>query len=129
MCFSRVSFPKMCPLSLLAITAFLSLTSLVTSVHCGCVGLTQRLQRKWAPGARFGFQSLIHQNKGHVECGSRKINALSLLCVYWGVRSNRRSINFIIISRMTTSVVNAVTGVPIHWCKWDKGEEEREDAN
>lgn len=96
--FPRVSFPRRAPSSAGYNTAFLSLISSATSTHCGCAGFTQRLQRKWAPEAHFGFQSLTHKNKGHVECSSQKINAVS-----WGVRSSRRSINFI-ISRVTMIV-------------------------
>lgn len=121
--FPRVSFPRCAPSSAGYNTAFLSLISSAISTRCGCAGFTQRLQRKWAPGAHFGFQSLTHKNKGHVECSSQKINAVS-----WGVRSYRRSINFI-ISRVTMIVVNVLPGVPIHRYKGGKGKDKEEYSN
>lgn len=54
----------------------------------------------------------MHQNKGYAKYSSRKTKALPLLHVYWGDKSSREFSDFIIISRMTTIVVNVVPGVP-----------------
>lgn len=91
---------------------FLSLSSLATSIHCDCAGLTQHLWRRWAPRACFRFQSLTHQNKEHRKYSSRKTNAVPLLHVNWGDKSSREFSDFIIVSRMTMIVVNVVPSVP-----------------